>query len=141
MWLCDGDDDCGDGSDERNCGNYYSSFERFLEAKRPGELCQPTEFRCNDNRQCIPRSFQCDGTNDCHDGSDEVGCIQPTVVQPPEPQKEVPRGQTFQLSCKAVAVPEPYINWRLNWGPVCDPPRCVQESEGGVGTLTVHNAQ
>jgi hypothetical protein len=52
-------------------------------------------------------------------------------------------------------VPDPYINWRLNWGPVCEPPRCVQHSEGisfkigwislyflgGVGTLTVNNAQ
>uniref|UniRef100_A0A914WGJ7 Basement membrane-specific heparan sulfate proteoglycan core protein n=1 Tax=Plectus sambesii TaxID=2011161 RepID=A0A914WGJ7_9BILA len=130
MWLCDGDDDCGDNSDEQSCG-----------ASRPGDVCQPTEYRCADGRQCVPQSFQCDGTNDCRDGSDEVGCVQPTVVEPPETAKQVPVGTTFKLNCRAVAVPEAYINWRLNWGPVCDPPRCTQTSEGGVGTLTVNNAQ
>lgn len=71
----------------------------------------------------------------------KIGCVQPTIVLPPETNKQVNAGGTFQLTCKAVAVPEPYINWRLNWGPVCDPPRCTQHSEGGLGTLTVSNAQ
>lgn len=90
MWLCDGDDDCGDNSDEQNCGSIRWSIFRIwfylilLGTRRPGDVCQPTEFKCNDGRQCVPQSFQCDGTNDCHDGTDEIGCVQPTVVQPPD---------------------------------------------------------
>ncbi|CAK5089233.1 unnamed protein product [Meloidogyne enterolobii] len=53
----------------------------------------------------------------------------------------VPQGGEFKLTCRAVGVPDPYINWRLNWQDVCEPPRCQQVSEGGVGTLTVQNAQ
>nr|XP_053654287.1 low-density lipoprotein receptor 2-like isoform X5 [Cherax quadricarinatus] len=35
------------------------------------DTCSITSFKCKDVENCIPKSWQCDGTADCMDGSDE----------------------------------------------------------------------
>uniref|UniRef100_A0A8C1PQU6 Suppression of tumorigenicity 14a n=1 Tax=Cyprinus carpio TaxID=7962 RepID=A0A8C1PQU6_CYPCA len=52
---CDGWNDCGDSTDERNCS------------------CKSGEFQCKNN-QCVSEKLKCDGNRDCKDGSDEDGC-------------------------------------------------------------------
>lgn len=40
-------------------------------------VCGPEQFICNSlSSECMPLNWLCDGQTDCHDGSDEVNCIE-----------------------------------------------------------------
>ena len=41
----------------------------------PPLSCPPNEWRCANGRECIPMIQRCNGTKNCKDGSDELGCL------------------------------------------------------------------
>jgi len=67
-YVNEGDNDCGDWSDEE----YHS--------------CRSSQFTCA-NKDCVNAAYVCDGHDDCRDGSDEALC---DVTAPPT-TSEAPR--------------------------------------------------
>lgn len=67
-WKCNGQDECGDATDERGCSPPPTE-------SHPG-LCSPGSLPCTQAQttRCLPATFRCNGARDCPDGSDERGC-------------------------------------------------------------------
>ncbi|XP_077985900.1 sortilin-related receptor-like [Glandiceps talaboti] len=108
QWKCDGVDDCGDHSDEFDCGFGPTDWSTSTPTTtRPN--CRPWEFQCGitAHENCIPSAWVCDHYDDCGDNSDEKGCPAMPVYTTAVPTRSCP---TNSFICNnGACIPREYV--------------------------------